>query len=128
MVTGALKKNKRNRNQGYDLASKVKILSGDEITFEKIKSKIDTGCLVVLEGVEKSKVFAYEVSSKTGKDKSVYVALKSGNPEYISLAILKFVSIKLPRSYYVYSGTSIPLNKQYPSFYNELNKKIEKIL
>ncbi len=55
MVTGALKRNKRNRkSMNYQNGNRIKILSGENITLEKIYSRYKNGCLVGLENFANS--------------------------------------------------------------------------
>jgi len=56
MVKGRLSKNKRKReNRNYKIEPKVKILSVDRITPERVNNMQNAGCIVVLKGIGHNK-------------------------------------------------------------------------
>lgn len=122
MVTGKLKRNKRRekRNFGGNYP-KLKVLSGEDITFEKIYSRYNCGCLVTLDDINKlnkseNKGIVHEVNWE--KRKIIYAfSIKEG----LSLEEYFFENTKKPNSYHINAYQHIP-NHQ---IYNELNKKIQ---
>ncbi len=123
MVTGKLKRNKRKekRNVNYSDGDRIKTLSGNDITLEKIYSRYKNGCLVTLDDINKlnkseKKGIVHEVNWE--KRKILYAfSVKDG----LSFEEYFFESTKEPNRYHINTCQYIPNH----SVYNELNKKIQ---
>ena len=124
MVTGALARNrKKRRNINYSNEDRIKILSGEDITLEKIYSIYNSGCLITLDNINKlnkseKKGIVHEVNWE--KRKIIYAfSVKDG----LSLEEYLFESTKKPNSYRIKAVWGIP-NHQ---IYDELNEKLKKL-
>ena len=123
MVTGALVRNRKNkRNTNYPDADRIKILSGDNITLEKIYSRHKNGCLVCLEDFVNSgeRVVVDEVDFEKNTIGIAYLSL-GGN---ICWSTYKFNGIK-PDNYILEHSFGIISQGHFK--YNQLNEKLKKI-
>jgi len=123
MVAGALARNRKNRrNINYQSENKVKILSGNNITLEKIYSRHKNGCLVCLENFANSgeRVVVDEVDFEKNTIGIVYPSL-GGN---ICWSTYKFNGIK-PDNYILKHSFGIISQGHFK--YNQLNDKLKKI-
>lgn len=122
MAHGALRRNKKMR-KGNNIGDKVKILSGEEIRFDRIRNMINSGCTVVLHNFRDNEDgIAYDSSMK---EKTIYVTFKSERPNYFSDATLKFFNAN---SYEIVQGRKFEIRDVYPALYKELNEKVQKLL
>jgi len=122
MVTGTLARNrKKRRNVNYSDGDKIKILSGNDITLEKIYSRHKNGCLVALENFVRDGKMAV-VHKVNFEKKTIETAYSSGfSNKYIHWSRYKFDSVKLPSH-----NLDIDFGEINSShyMYNELNRKV----
>jgi len=122
MVTGALVRNRKNkRNTNYQSENKVKILSGEDITLEKIYSRYNCGCLVALENFVRDGKMAV-IHKINFEKRTIETAYSSGfSNKYIHWSIYKFNNVKLPSH-----NLDIDFGEINSShyMYNELNRKV----
>jgi hypothetical protein len=122
MVTGALRRNKRNRKKIYsNLELRVKKLSKYEITLEKINGLVKSGCLVLLNNFNGDKsAIIYKVNFE---DKMMYVAYYDSLKGYIHEETHKFESNKIAGDYHFEDRNVI--NPTWGKIYDQLNKKLQ---
>ncbi|MEK6833055.1 MAG: hypothetical protein AABY32_03320 [Nanoarchaeota archaeon] len=122
MVTGALARNrKKRRNINYSNEDRIKILSGEDITLEKIYSRHKNGCLVGLENFANSGKIAV-VDSIDFEKKVIRIALPS--QIYLEIAEYKFNDIHSDN--YTLKNSFGLVGLDYYK-YDELNEKLKKL-
>jgi len=124
MVTGALAKNRKNKKRiNYQNGDKVKILSGENITLEKIYSRYKNGCIVGLENFFKNekRVLIYSVNFD---DKEIEIIVPPAQI-YPYKATFKFENIH--SNNYVLKG-SFEIVSPFETGNNQLEEKLKKII
>ena len=121
MVKGKLLRNKRKRKTNYyPLEKKIKILSIEDLKTEDIRSKLNTGCLIVLKESGKAKQIIYDVS-QNGK----IISMASKENQDIALSTLMIGAINSlvsPKGYLIKTEKYI---REGDYRYNKLNEKLQ---
>ena len=118
MPKGKLSKNKRKRNLNYQIDSKVKVLSGNKITIERVNDMQKTGCTIILKEIssDKEDYIAHEVNLRENSITAIGFLREGGY-------YLKNFYFKKPNISEVSSEKIIP--KETFWHYRDIEKKIK---